>query len=347
MKRKLSVLLVIILFSAVLNISVWADEDEEGYSTFYNLVFVNDEFIDRMLRGGVSSIKLEAFLDDIDDQIEMFQEKIYMSDMDVYFIYLFLQTLQKEEHIDALLSFDLMYQEEMVYMLNERKCPESLRNLMMTAFGDKVIIGIPGVLEPEGDDPDPGAETAPVTVIPPAKTIPFGDIKETDWYSKSVTSLYEEGIVTGKPDGLFHPLLYIKKEEAIKMTVLTVFPNADYTYESGDQWYSPYIRVAKKYSLLNGIIDYDGFKASEPISRQDMAAICFRALRSADFRLEPVNSATDFYDISQFKYYAVEPIRELQQGGIIKGVGNNLFAPDGFLSRAEAAEIINNIINAG
>lgn len=332
-------LVFLILFSSYAQ--VLADDFEEGYSTFYNLVFVNDEFIDRMLRGGVSSIDLENFLDDIDEQISMFREKIYMSDMDEYFIYLFLQTLQKEEHIDALLSFDMMYQEEMVYMLEKRKCPESLQNLMMTSFGDKVIVEGTVIDEPEENIPEV------ITVTPPEikKELPFSDIKEEDWFAPAVCSLYEKGIINGKTDGLFHPEQEIKFEEAVKMIVCTVFGNKEsFENDSSGKWYEPYVRVAEKHSLLYGLFDSE-FIPDMRISRQDMATVCFRAVKNADIEIKQNRPSTDFYDISSFKYYAVEPIRELQQWGIINGVGNNYFAPEGYLTRGEAAEIINNILN--
>ena len=339
MKKIIALLMVFVFIFTLIPFSVSA----EGYSTFYSLVFSNDDFIDRMLRGGVSSVELEAFLDEIDGRIAEFQDNIYINDADEYFIYLLLETLQKEEYLDTLVSFDSMYQEEMVYMLNERKIAQPLYNLMITAFRNKLII-------PESFIPE--EEEIIIPEVPSKKdkeiAVPFLDVQPTDWFADAVISMYEKGILSGKEDGLLHPNDYLMSGEAVKM-LICAFLKTDESYneEYGDSlkssWMYPYVAAASHYSILNGV--YDGeFPEKGFITRQDMATFVYRAIRKAKISILPIKVSTDFYDISDFKYYSVEPIKVLQQAGIVKGIGNNKFLPEGYLTRAEAIEIINNVL---
>ena len=67
----------------------------------------------------------------------------------------------------------------------------------------------------------------------------------------------------------------------------------------------------------------------------------------ADVLFDKITAPTDFYDINEFSYYAVEPVTKLQQSGIIKGVGENKFAPMKNVTRAEAANIVYKILTFG
>ena len=58
--------------------------------------------------------------------------------------------------MDTLLAFDAMYQEEMIYMFEERKVPDSMRRLMEVVFGNKVIYERPAPIIPETEEnPEP------------------------------------------------------------------------------------------------------------------------------------------------------------------------------------------------
>lgn len=319
----------------------------EGYNTFYNLVFINDEFIDRMLRGGVTSVELEEFLNDIDSVIAGFQESIYEKDMDVYFITIFLQSIQKEEFINTLLSFDAMYQEEMIYMLQERKVPPSMRRLMEVAFGNKVRYERPIPILPEVEKPEPPVKEPEPAV--PEREMPFSDITADMYESEAICYLYDNGYINGKEDGLFHPYDYITREEVLKILVSATLETSelyerDYGKRAEGKWYHSWFSAAEYYAVIAGVFDEEIFKDGQPITRQDIATVVYRCALRAKIQLKRDGAVTDFYDMSDFRYYAVEPVRELQRAGIIKGTGDNLFSPCGFITRAEAAQLIYNVI---
>lgn len=351
MKRIISLLLIIL----ILIVPVYAETD---LSTFEQLVENDDVFIKKMILGGATLDEVEAFVNDMDEVVYGFKENIFMQDMDAFFITIFLQNIQKEAYINVLMAFDSMFQEEMVYMFSEKKVPESMMYFKIYLFGDKVTAkpqepetgDFPVYSDPEGDiEPPAVPETTP---LPPEPETPFSDVAYSSWYSEAITELYNLKILVGRPDGLFYPDDYIKREEAIKLLVEAFLGNKiDYSQEFGQRakgkWYHNHFATAEYYAVISGIFDEEEFKDNKYITRQDFASIAFRAAMRADVIFDRITASTDFYDINEFNYYAVEPVTKLQQAGIIKGVGENKFAPMNYVTRAEAANIVYEILTFG
>ncbi len=349
MKRIIALLLI----CTFLVIPVHAEE----VSTFYRLINVNDSFVQKMLLGGATAPELEAFLDDMDAVLDGFLESVRIEDIDSFFITILLQTMQEEEHINVLVAFDLNFQEEMLYMFSEKKVPESMSYFKFIFFGDKVFIPAdpapeekpPEIFYPDIDTPE---EDTPVIQEPeieePEIISPFSDVPYKEWYGKSVTELYNMGIVSGKNDGLFHPESYIKREEALKLVVesfinINAIPDSEYKLVNEGSWYYVYLVASEYYSLTGGVYEGD-FTSDIYMTRQDFATVAYRAALRADKKFPILASATDFYDINDFSFYAVESVSKLQRAGIIKGVGDNKFAPVNYVTRAEAAKIIYDIL---
>ncbi len=350
MKRIIALLLICTFFV----FPVYSEE----VSTFLRLKDMNDMFIQKMLLGGATAPELEAFLNDMDAVLYGFQEGVRIEDIDSFFITILLQTMQKEEHINVLIAFDLNFQEEMIYMLSEKKVPESMSYFKFIFFGDKVYVPAepapedkpPEIFHPEiPDEPiidEPVIEEPEITE--PEIISPFSDVQYKEWYGKSIIELYNMGIVSGKNDGMFHPESYIKREEALKLVVeafinMNAIPDSEYTPKNEGTWYYAYLVASDYYSLTGGIYDGD-FMPDIYMTRQDFAAVAYRAALRADKKFPDLTSATDFYDINEFSFYAVDPVSKLQKAGIIKGVGDNKYAPANYVTRAEAAKIIYDIL---
>lgn len=93
---------------------------------------------------------------------------------------------------------------------------------------------------------------------PQKKDVPtFDDVKETAWFYAVVLQGYQNEIIKGYPDGLFHPEQTITRVEALKMALLqenkpiptdvTVRPYSDVPT---DVWYTPYAKVSKDRGLF-------------------------------------------------------------------------------------------------
>ena len=81
------------------------------------------------------------------------------------------------------------------------------------------------------------------------------------------------------------------------------------------------------------------FNPSATISRQDICTILGRALKVA------ATKDLSFADRADIAEYANEYVKAFAELGVVSGYENGTFAPKANASRAEAAAILNNVIN--
>lgn len=341
-KFVLSILIITFLISNFAFVSLC-----EGMSTYENLCALSDDFIIRLKSINVSDEAIEKFLDDMDATVDTFQANIYAQDLDAYFITVLLQNMQKEEHLPILIGFDLCFQEEIAYMLNNKKVPDNMSNFKLIMFNDKLIF------EEPDDTKIPDEEFFEETTEPnPPQhlvTYPFDDITEYTWAVESIMHLHKNGVVNGTGERIFSPEKPVTREEFIKMIVKALLKtDSVYDKEFGKKyegkWYHSYMASAEFYALIQGIYDEGEFKEEVYITRQDMCTIAYRAALRADIKLPFKTYSTDFYDMNKISFYATEAIKELQEADIIHGTGNNMFEPFLTTTRAEAAKIVHKLM---
>lgn len=111
-----------------------------------------------------------------------------------------------------------------------------------------------------------------------------------------------------------------------------------------DAYYSPYVQWA----YLMGITSGTGagcFSADGDITRRDMAVLLVNYTEARGLKLSTVNERTLFTDDALLGAQA-EAVYTLQQAGIINGMGDGAFSPDGSATRAQVAQIFMNYLMA-
>lgn len=186
-------------------------------------------------------------------------------------------------------------------------------------------------------------------VVPPEKmpTDIFVDLDSVEWAREAIVSLAEKRVVCGKKDKLFYPNDTITRYEFAK-----IVSNAFLTDKSGDMeipfvdvpkdfWAYEYVKTAYSNGVILGKSD-DTFDGDAVITRQEMAAILYRAAQNVGKTLSDYESAKDyrFRDDSAIDDYAKEPVYVLRRDGVINGVGDDMFAPLDIATRAEAAQMV-------
>ena len=86
------------------------------------------------------------------------------------------------------------------------------------------------------------------------------------------------------------------------------------------------------------------FGIGENILRQDMAVMIYRALKDNN-PASVTEEESAFADFDNISDYAKEAVSFLESAGLISGAEDGKFNPDSFLSRAEAAVVINRLID--
>ena len=188
--------------------------------------------------------------------------------------------------------------------------------------------------------PDPSTETSQTG------NFPFGDVLSSDWFYDDVKWAYEEEMMTGVSDTRFAPEENISQATIVTVLArlaevdLTAFSEAsDPTVENG-MWYSAAAVWAKQSGLLP---DYSTFTGEEHTSREEMAIMLVKYMRSLGMsEIQPEN-VVEFSDADQMSSAGNAAFQVLYRDGIFKGVGDKHMDPGGVTSRAQFAALIHRI----
>lgn len=171
-----------------------------------------------------------------------------------------------------------------------------------------------------------------------SKVALFPDLRTNYWYTDSIQYIFDQGVVTGFPDGTYRPEATITRAEAMTMIgrALGLKTNATKHYFKDvkkDSYAAGYINKAYELGYIKGITA-TSFKPDAPIERGDMAIIIKRV-----FELKSSGGNT-FDDVDPSKYYA-EAIQAAYENNIVQGYkSDNTFRPEASITRAENAEIL-------
>lgn len=185
---------------------------------------------------------------------------------------------------------------------------------------------------------------SPITDNNTSKKDVFTDMADAKWAETAVNYLYEKGIVSGKTKSEFYPNDNITRAEFVKLLVMASGETLDAnTKVFGDvnvsDWYYAYVNKAYAMGLVKG--DEKGnFNPNAQITREDMATMIYRLIGNGETKGD-VNVFTDAVNISD---YAKNAVSYLYASNIINGMGDGSFSPKSMATRAQAAQIIYNIV---
>ena len=168
------------------------------------------------------------------------------------------------------------------------------------------------------------------------------------WAHYDVEYMANEGLVSGKGEGLYDPEAQITRAEYV--TILDralgydINEGESYADVAASEWYAPYVATAKANGLLNGLPTDDGFKPNQPITRQEMALFTYNAIKATGKNDEWLKSMPDDYvkftDTDSVSDWAEEALKYLIKTGIIKGTSETTVSALDNATRAQGAVIL-------
>ncbi|RJX39187.1 beta-N-acetylhexosaminidase [Paenibacillus pinisoli] len=177
-------------------------------------------------------------------------------------------------------------------------------------------------------------------------TVTLNDIA-SHWAEAPIKRAVELGFVAGYTDGSFKPDKTVSRDEFVVMLVKALkLQGASRSLEFADAgsiqpWAKPYIAQALASGLVSGYAD-ETFRPKASISRAELAAMVVRGLG-----LKPAEgSALSYADADQIPAWAKPYVAAAQEAGVMSGRGDNRFAPAATATRAEAAVVILNLLDA-
>lgn len=176
----------------------------------------------------------------------------------------------------------------------------------------------------------------------------FSDIKPTDFFSKSATVLYNEGLLKGIDEKIFGPQFQLTREQAavffariLGLDTVNVADPGFSDVKKGEYSYSS-VAAVKRAGIMRGK-SQNQFGTGDVLTRGEMAALLVRAFKlqaesggnGAGSETATVESgaATPFKDVAKSPF--AMDIQKLYQSGLAGGTSKTTYSPEKSVTRGE------------
>ncbi|WP_323442357.1 S-layer homology domain-containing protein [Sedimentibacter saalensis] len=184
--------------------------------------------------------------------------------------------------------------------------------------------------------------------------INFDDVPANAWYKNAVDFIAAREITSGTAVNQFSPDTKLTRGQfvVLLMNAYEISPERNNEFDhisnfndSGDNYYTDYLLVAKGLGIVNGIGN-NLFAPEKEITRQEMFVILHNALKVIDE--VPVASTdkqlSEFNDDAEIADWAEEALSTLVKASIVSG-NNNSLNPTAKTTRAEIAQVFYNLLS--
>ncbi len=187
-------------------------------------------------------------------------------------------------------------------------------------------------------------------VAEPKQRMIFSDIRE-HWAKNSVEYVASKGILSGTGGGKFSP--NARTTKAMVVTALgrisgdepERYKSAGFADVGQHTYYYHSVNWAAHHRLAEGA-NGGSFVPGKAITREQMAVMLKRFVEMLGVELEMRYEQKDFVDDSLIASDAKEAVRQMQRAGIMSGRVGEHFDPQGAMSRAEFAAVLERLIGA-
>ena len=185
-----------------------------------------------------------------------------------------------------------------------------------------------------------------IDAIKPATSdeAPFQDLENHAWAKEAIDFLYRRSIISGRDEKTYDPQGNVTRAEFIKMLVSAYNFSDVNTSGTGfndvgmNDWFESFVIKAKSLGIVTGD-QYGNFNPHSSITREDMAVMVYRASNFPE-----AAEVIAFVDSDAISSYAVPAVSCLYENNIVAGIGDMVFAPKKNVTRAEAAQILYNVL---
>lgn len=179
---------------------------------------------------------------------------------------------------------------------------------------------------------------------------PFSDIKETHWAFKNVIKLQCRGVIAGYSDKTYKPDNVISQVEALILAVRNLAASSEVKAMDESQalpfavpeWAANNNKQELLYALKLGLVKNDGsdFKATGAASRAWFTQLMIRMCSMTNEAANYASSKTDFKDDADITDDMRGIVNLAVKKGIISGYGDGTFMPNKYVTRVEAAALL-------
>jgi len=172
----------------------------------------------------------------------------------------------------------------------------------------------------------------------------FADVSATFWAHAVIQAMAAKHIIEGVSDTAFAPQESVTRAQFAAMLVrglgLEASGQASFTDVSAQDWFAPYVAAAAANGIINGRTSSE-FAPNEQVKREEMAVMVMRAYRLGHPAAETAApSSSVFTDWGVISAWAQNDIEQAYRLGLIHGIAEGIFQPQGLTTRAESAQIL-------
>lgn len=197
-----------------------------------------------------------------------------------------------------------------------------------------------------GTSSQPSVITPTVDTPAPEPAV-FDDVAD-HWAKDAIMYLKGKSVVDGIGSNLYDPERTVTRCEFAKMIAGAFYtdaqaPQGNFADVTADDWFAPFVYALSSRGIINGVGD-GSFAPHATITRQDAAVIINRAAAFGGISLGEQRTSAGFADEADIAAYAKEAVDTLYKAQLINGMSDTLFDPHSGVTRAQAAQMIYNLL---
>lgn len=168
---------------------------------------------------------------------------------------------------------------------------------------------------------------------------------EGHWAEDYITTLVDQGVVSGYDDDTFGPDDSLTRAQLAKIAVLAFDIELDEEYDAGfadvdtDMWYSSYVNTAAKNGVVGGYTDSDGvetgyFGPDDTVNRAQAAKI----LVNAAGLTTNTDGGPHFDDVEEGTWY-YDYVETAYMNSVLDGYGDGTYGPADSVTRGQISKM--------
>ena len=200
----------------------------------------------------------------------------------------------------------------------------------------------------DDDSSSSGTTTTPTTPTTPANPVPdkamsFTDVKSNDWYYSSVRYAYDNGLFSGVSHESFGP--GDSMDRSMLATVLYSLDGKPAAGKSGfadvadGAWYADAVAWAAEHGIVSGV-GGGAFTPGGTITREQLAVMLYRYAQYKGYDVSKTADLSGYADQDKLSDWAAQAVQWACGSGLMAGRSAAQLAPEGTLTRAEAATML-------
>lgn len=200
----------------------------------------------------------------------------------------------------------------------------------------------------DDDSSSSGTTTAPTTPTTPANPVPdkamsFTDVKSNDWYYSSVRYAYDNGLFSGVSHDSFGP--GDSMDRSMLATVLYSLDGKPAAGKSGfadvadGAWYADAVAWAAEHGIVSGV-GGGAFTPGGTVTREQLAVMLYRYAQYKGYDVSKTADLSGYADQDKLSDWAARAVQWACGSGLMNGRSAAQLAPEGTLTRAEAATML-------